>query len=110
MLIGERLAELRKDKGMLQRDLAGLLGITERCVSLYERELSSPSDETKLVIARYFNVSLDYLMGLTDTETSYDRNDYIALPKGYVPEMKKELLNHLDLLKLKYRIGVNTKK
>jgi transcriptional regulator with XRE-family HTH domain len=110
MLIGERLAELRKDKGMLQRDLAGLLGITERCVSLYERELSSPTDETKLVIARYFNVSLDYLMGLTDIEISYDRNDYIALPKGYVPELKKELLNHLDLLKLKYRIGVNTKK
>jgi transcriptional regulator with XRE-family HTH domain len=105
MIIGERLADLRKDKGLQQKELAGIIGVTERSVSLYERELSSPNDKVKLKIAKYFNVSLDYLMGLTNREISYDHNDYIALPRGYVPEMKEELLNHLELLKIKYRVN-----
>jgi transcriptional regulator with XRE-family HTH domain len=105
MLVGERLADLRKDKGLQQKELAAIIGVTERSVSLYERELSSPNDKIKLKIARYFNVSLDYLMGLTDHQISYDHNDYIALPQGYVPKLKKELLNHLDLLKIKYKLA-----
>jgi len=104
MLVGERLAELRKDKGLEQKELAAILGVSERSISLYERELSAPRDKIKIKIAKYFNVSLDYIYGLTDNEISYDHNDYIALPKGYAPEMKKELLNHLELLKIKYRL------
>jgi len=104
MLVGERLADLRKDKGLQQKELAAIIGVSERSVSLYERELSSPNDDVKIKIARYFNVSLDYLMGLTSYEISFDHRDYIALPDGYVPEMKRELLNHLELLKIKYRI------
>jgi len=110
MLVGERLAELRKDKGLQQKEFATIIGVTERSVSLYERELSSPRDEVLLKIARYFNVSLDYLLGLTDYQISYDHNDYVALPHGYVPEMKRELLNHLELLKLKYRLIKDPKK
>ena len=110
MLVGERLADLRKDKGLHQKELAAIIGVTERSVSLYERELSSPRDEVMLKIARYFNVSLDYLLGLTDHQISYDHNDYIALPNGYVPELKRELLNHLELLKLKYKIVTTPKK
>jgi len=105
MLIGERLADLRKDKGLQQKELAAVIGVSERSVSLYEREMSSPNDSVKIKIARYFNVSLDYLMGLTPYEISFDHHDYIALPKGYVPELKKELLNHMELLKIKYRIS-----
>lgn len=107
MLVGERLADLRKDKGLQQKELASIIGVSERSVSLYERGLVSPNDEVKLKIARYFNVSLDYLMGLTNNQISYSHNDYIALPQGYVPELKKELLNHLDLLKIKYRLDRN---
>lgn len=105
MLVGERLADLRKDKGLQQKELATILGVSVRSISLYERELSSPHDNVKLEIAKYFNVSLDYLLGLTNREISYDHNDYIALPNGYTPEMKKELENHLELLKIKYKIS-----
>ena len=76
MLVGERLADLRKDKGLQQKELAGIIGVSERSVSLYERGLSSPSDKVKIKMAKYFNVSLDYLMGLTNHEISYDHNDY----------------------------------
>jgi len=63
-MIGERLADLRKDKGLNQKDLAEVLGISLHTLSNYEREISTPDDEMKIRIARYFNVSLDYLLGL----------------------------------------------
>ena len=63
-MIGERLADLRKDKGLNQKDLAEVLGISLHTLSNYEREISTPDDEMKIRIARYFNVSLDYLPGL----------------------------------------------
>jgi transcriptional regulator with XRE-family HTH domain len=92
MFAGEILADLRKDKGMSQDELAVELGISQEKLSTYERGKHSPPDDIKVRIAVYFNVSLDYLMGLTNEETSYDRKNVISIPKGfpqeYVPLIK----------------------
>lgn len=102
MFIGERLSELRKDKGWKQKELASKLGVKEKTVSAYENSITAPSDPIQEEIARLFNISLDYLHGLTNEEVSYNRSDYVALPKGYPPKLKEELQEHLDLLKIKY--------
>lgn len=104
MIIGERLEELRKDKGLSQTELADALGVKPNTISAYEREASGPSDEIKVKIAKLFNVSIDYLLGIIDEEVPYRRDDYIALPRDYPPDMKRDMLNHLDLLKLKYKL------
>ena len=109
-MIGERLEELRKDKGLKQKQLAKEIGVKSNTISAYEREASRPSDEIKVKLAAYFNVSVDYLLGLIDEEVPYTRDNYVILPKEYPQELKKELLSHLDLLKIKYGLSQTVKK
>lgn len=65
-MIGERLLDLRKDAGLTQDELADILKINKHSISSYERDKSEPPDAIKIEIARYFGVSVDYLLGLTN--------------------------------------------
>lgn len=62
----ERLRELRTEKGMSQKELARLLNTTNSSVCDWERGRSEPNLETVALIARRFEVSADYLLGLED--------------------------------------------
>lgn len=64
--MGEILAELRKDKHLLQKDLAGFLNISIGTVSNYETGAHEPDFETLCKLADFFQVSTDYLLGRTD--------------------------------------------
>lgn len=66
MTFGERLKILRQEKEITQSQLGELLGVSARMVSFYEKDKHIPRDsETLIKIAEYFNVSLDYLFGIT---------------------------------------------
>jgi len=67
-MIGELLAEVRKDHGHTQQDLADLLHVSISTVRSWENEKSSPNHETLVSICRLYNVSSDYLLGLTRIE------------------------------------------
>lgn len=67
-MIGELLAEVRKDHGDTQTSLAEKLHVTVSAVRSWEQEKSSPSHETLVSICRLYNVSSDYLLGLTRIE------------------------------------------
>lgn len=60
-MLGDRLKELREDKGLNQDQLADMLGITRSAVSSYETNVNLPSLEIAVKIANIFNISLDYL-------------------------------------------------
>ncbi len=64
--LGTRLKQLRRDKGIYQKDLAALLNITLRAYQLYESDDGYPSVPGLIALADYFNVSLDYLCGRSD--------------------------------------------
>ncbi len=70
-MIGERLAEMRKDHGDTQAALAGRLGVSLPTVRAWEQEKSSPSHEMLVAICRLYGVSSDYLLGLTDLDPAY---------------------------------------
>lgn len=70
-MIGERLAEMRKDHGDTQAALAERLGVSLPTVRAWEQEKSSPSHETLVAICRLYGVSSDYLLGLTDLDPAY---------------------------------------
>lgn len=67
----KRLKELRTERGILQRELADYLKVSRVTITQYETGNRSPDDEIKKQIAQYFNVSLDYLMGLSDIRNPY---------------------------------------
>ncbi len=62
---GERVKELRKARGLTQRQMANALSITERNYQRYEAT-ESPSNENLLKMSKFFNVSTDYLLGRSD--------------------------------------------
>lgn len=65
-LFGKRLQELRKERGILQREMAGLLEITDVHYGRIERGTVNVPSLTLCTLADYFGVSTDYLLGRTD--------------------------------------------
>ncbi len=65
-LRGDRLRELRLQRGYTQEALAERLDLGIRQIHRYEKHLSDPSSNIVAKIARELNTSSDYLLGLTD--------------------------------------------
>jgi repressor LexA len=63
MNFGHRLRQLRKEKHMTQAQLAQQFNLAESTISLYENNKRNPDYHVLLDIARFFNVSADYLIG-----------------------------------------------
>ena len=66
-LLGPRMKQLRKQAGYTQLALAAKLNISNTTLSQYESGVRVPSDEIKMEIARLFDVTIDYLLGSSDT-------------------------------------------
>ncbi|MCL2697696.1 MAG: helix-turn-helix domain-containing protein [Oscillospiraceae bacterium] len=65
--ISERLKLLRKEKKLYQKDMAALLNITERQYNSYEAGKVDLNASKLIFLADYFDVSLDYLVGRSDS-------------------------------------------
>jgi transcriptional regulator with XRE-family HTH domain len=65
-LLAKRLVELRNEKKLSQTELAKKLGIARTTLSGYELETREPDLKTIQKIASLFDVSVDYLIGITD--------------------------------------------
>ena len=65
----KRLRELRKERQLTQGDLADRLRLTKQAVSQWERGIREPNFETLEMIADFFNVDTDYLIGREDHTT-----------------------------------------
>lgn len=73
-----RLLDLRQKKELTQNQLAELVNISRSALSLYELGKREPDFETLQKLANFFDVSVDYLLGRTDTK-KFDLNiDNIA--------------------------------
>lgn len=66
--IGDRIRLLRESAKMTQEEFGKLFGVVKSTVSLYEHGKSTPNDQTKTAICKYFGVSMDFLLGLSGTE------------------------------------------
>lgn len=64
MRIGKTIRDLRKDKGFSQSDLAKLLFTSQDTISLWELDKSLPDVKSLVLLAKIFNVSTDYILGL----------------------------------------------
>ena len=63
-IFSERLKELRTEKGLSALKLGKALGVTDSTIIRWENEKISPTIDNLYNIAKYFNVTTDYLLGL----------------------------------------------
>ena len=68
-----RLRDLREDNDLTQKEVAAYLGIDQRTYSNYETEKRSMPMEQYRSIAIFYKTSVDYLVGLTDSNEPYPR-------------------------------------
>lgn len=61
-----RIKQLREAQGKSQKEVSVDLGVSQATVSGWESGLKTPSAKSTLRIAKYFKVSVDYLLGLTN--------------------------------------------
>ena len=61
-----RLRELRLEKGLRQKDVAEKIGVCTASYGFYENWVNKPDPETLVKLAALYDVSIDYLLGITD--------------------------------------------
>ena len=64
--IGDTLSDLRKEKGLGQKELASLLNLSVGTISNYENGVHAPDLNTLCRLAEFFHVTTDYLLGRTE--------------------------------------------
>ena len=86
--VGKRLLELRKEKGLKQDEVAQAVGITRASLSYYEKGERSVDIEVLYKLSSYYNISIDYLFGLSDKtppKRDFDTNTEMS-SIGFSPE------------------------
>ncbi len=66
---GVKLKMLRKQRGITQENMAHKINASRSCISNYESGNRQPDNETIKLIADYFDVSVDYLLGRSAVKT-----------------------------------------
>lgn len=66
----ENLKILRKEKGLTQEDMAKVLNVSRVTYSRYERGIYETDNNTLIKLSKFFNVSVDYLLGLIEIPLS----------------------------------------
>lgn len=68
MAVSDRLAAIRKERQLSQSDLGTKVGLHTNAIGRYERGEAIPSVDVAAKLAKALDVSLDYLIGLTNLE------------------------------------------
>ena len=98
-MLGEKLKKIRLKEGMTQEDLAKKLNISTSTVSMYETGAREPDLNTLTAIAKFFNVSTDYLLGLSENQYfDFKSSENVDITQ-YTTELAAHLEKIIDLLK-----------
>ncbi|WP_249029831.1 helix-turn-helix domain-containing protein [Tannockella kyphosi] len=87
-MIGERIQFLRNEHNLKQEELAKILKIGHSTLAAYEQNKRKPKVETIILIAKYFNVSTDFILELTNKpdqqynqgKTLVDNKHFVSIP------------------------------
>lgn len=115
MEIGKLLAQLRKERGLLQKEVANHLNMTVATISNYEKGVHLPDLNTLIVLADFFDVSTDYLLQRTDYKASISTLNHQLLADYTVSDLlntvieldtstMQALLDYYELLMLRNSI------
>ncbi|WP_432661811.1 helix-turn-helix domain-containing protein [Wukongibacter baidiensis] len=114
MTLGEKIRLLRETKKMTHDDLAKLLNVGRSTISNYERNYRKPDIDMLKRIASVFNVTTDYLLGITENPNNkltdeankqlvdeiieiYIKNGKIKKGEKLTKEQEKKILKEIEL-------------
>ncbi len=97
-MIGDRMKSLRVEKGLTQSELARQLNLSVTAISHYEGGLRVPNSNIIVMYAKFFNVSTDYILELSELKshktdqirTTKFINNLLHLIEGYLGEIEDE--------------------
>lgn len=70
-----RIRNLREDKDLTQEELAVFLNISQTTYSRYESGALDIPSQSLIKLAQYYSTSVDYLLGLTNSNKAYPKNN-----------------------------------
>ena len=103
MNFATRLSELREDSDMKQSELAERLNLKPSAISKYETGLTQPSISSIIKIVDIFNVSVDYLLGISSVKNPYTQEKFN--PKEVDIVIKYRKLNAENKIRIDERIN-----
>lgn len=100
-ILGKRLKMLREEANMSRAELALQLNTSIPAISQYENGARTPSDDIKICISKLFDVSLDYLMGLTPIRNGLSAEEYHLFMADLTEEDYNEINDFIQFLQSK---------
>ncbi len=100
----KNLRLLREEKGLSQQKLADMLNISQQAIFKYEKTANEPDIATLIMLAEIFDVTVDFLIGNSDSRERNVKRDAVMLTKQEnehirlwraLPDKVKESLNTL---------------
>ena len=90
------LKDLRLKHGLSQEDLGKIIGAGRTTISMYESGNIVPRQEGLLKIASYFDVSVDYLTGISSSKEAETSSPYLLRLDKELKDLDEKLLNAAD--------------
>lgn len=110
MFSGERLKKLREEMNLTQIELGKVFNISHSTINRYENGLRQPDNETLINMSNFFNVSVDYLLGISNTRNDSERVTDVLQNNAELQELWDRLKERQDLqLLFKQVKDVNSK-
>lgn len=72
MTTGEKIAILRKQRGLTQESLGEQIGVSRQAVSKWESDVTFPETDKLILLSKLFNVSVDYLLNIQNEKATND--------------------------------------
>lgn len=69
----KNLKALREERQLSQQKLGEQIGVTQQAIYKYENDLAEPDIRTLISLSRYFETSVDYLIGNSDNPRKYEQ-------------------------------------
>jgi transcriptional regulator with XRE-family HTH domain len=85
---GQRLRVLREEKKLVQKEIADLLNVSQSTIGKYESDQRTPSPDAIIKLAMFFEVSTDYLLGVSDIRNPLQM-EYPDLPEEAVKAIEE---------------------
>ncbi|MBQ9266954.1 MAG: helix-turn-helix transcriptional regulator [Clostridia bacterium] len=93
---GSRIRKLRMDNGYSMQELADKVGVTKSSINMWENGSSIPNDRILIVLSKFFDVSIDYLLGNEQMEKKRPENKTLHYIQRNLEKMDEQKLKQAE--------------